>query len=359
MNIQDFPKELLDAAQEISLKQGDVLIHEGEEPTHFYFLISGGVEVLKKAKKGKEHQIAVLKEGKMIGEIGLIDKKKRSASVRALKPCSLLAFQINKLSQKDSDFLTSLLTRELADRLRDTNETTVVSLEKKLKEAKLRDQMGFTLIYFFATFAAYIILISVLTRFFAYTPYIFVSMTILLGTVSFIMMRRSGFALSFFGLVFKPSRQSIQEALLVSFFLIGLTTCVKWLYVQIKEIEGVPLIDPLYDHVSLTSFLIFIGIYIVIAPIQQLLARGILQSLMTYLLSNGRRKVWIAIVTSNLLVVTLHDKISLEIVACFFIPGMFWGWLYDKQKSLVGVSIGQILFGVWTFAFLGFMDIFY
>jgi membrane protease YdiL (CAAX protease family) len=32
-----------------------------------------------------------------------------------------------------------------------------------------------------------------------------------------------------------------------------------------------------------------------------------------------------------------------------FVAGLFWGWLYARQRSLVGVSISHVLLGFWAF----------
>jgi hypothetical protein len=31
-----------------------------------------------------------------------------------------------------------------------------------------------------------------------------------------------------------------------------------------------------------------------------------------------------------------------------FVPGLFWGWLYLRHQTLVGVSVSHLLIGLWV-----------
>ena len=49
-----------------------------------------------------------------------------------------------------------------------------------------------------------------------------------------------------------------------------------------------------------------------------------------------------------------HTYISLEFAIATFIPGISWGWLFQKQRSLVGVSVSHALIGLWIVFILNF-----
>jgi membrane protease YdiL (CAAX protease family) len=36
-----------------------------------------------------------------------------------------------------------------------------------------------------------------------------------------------------------------------------------------------------------------------------------------------------------------------------FVPGLFWGWMFAKQRSLVGVTVSHIAVGLWAIFALG------
>jgi len=64
-------------------KSGETVIEEGTKGTSAYIILSGTVGVLKRSG-GKEVQLATLGEGQVFGEMGLIEDRPRSATVRAL-----------------------------------------------------------------------------------------------------------------------------------------------------------------------------------------------------------------------------------------------------------------------------------
>jgi len=62
---------------------GSIIIREGDESTEAYIIRSGTADVLKRSKKGEDMVIGVLEQGGIFGEMGLIQDRPRSASVRA------------------------------------------------------------------------------------------------------------------------------------------------------------------------------------------------------------------------------------------------------------------------------------
>jgi ATP-binding cassette subfamily B protein len=69
---------------------GTRLVREGEAGSTFWLIARGLVEVYRTADDG-EHSIATLSDGDHFGEIALLDERPRTASVRALTECMLLA----------------------------------------------------------------------------------------------------------------------------------------------------------------------------------------------------------------------------------------------------------------------------
>ena len=69
----------------LEISEGEILFTEGEEGECVYFVIEGELEVIKEsATEGKEGVIiSRLARGRSIGEMSVIDKAPRSATVRA------------------------------------------------------------------------------------------------------------------------------------------------------------------------------------------------------------------------------------------------------------------------------------
>ena len=68
---------------------GKELFREGEPGDGLYLLVSGEINVVKHGKDG-EHLLAKLGPGAVLGEMSLITADARSATGRALGPCSVL-----------------------------------------------------------------------------------------------------------------------------------------------------------------------------------------------------------------------------------------------------------------------------
>jgi membrane protease YdiL (CAAX protease family) len=99
-------------------------------------------------------------------------------------------------------------------------------------------------------------------------------------------------------------------------------------------------------------YLLELGIYVVLAAVQEFLVRGVLQGSLQEFLT-GRHVIWKSILISNLLFSTLHLHLSVSFALMAFLPGLFWGWLYSRHRTLIGVTISHILIGAWIFYFLG------
>jgi CRP-like cAMP-binding protein len=65
------------------LKSGEFLFREGEMGQYVSFVVEGKLEVLKKSITGTEIAITTVTKGYSIGDMSLIDKTPRSASIRA------------------------------------------------------------------------------------------------------------------------------------------------------------------------------------------------------------------------------------------------------------------------------------
>jgi CRP/FNR family cyclic AMP-dependent transcriptional regulator len=65
------------------LAAGEIVIHEGAQPTFAAVLLSGVYKVVGLTETGREALVAVRIGGDLVGELGLADGEPRSASVRA------------------------------------------------------------------------------------------------------------------------------------------------------------------------------------------------------------------------------------------------------------------------------------
>ena len=72
-------------ADQLDLRAGKVLIREGERGREFFVIVSGEVDVHRKGRK-----VTTLGPGSFVGEMALLSKAPRSATVTAVTPVDVL-----------------------------------------------------------------------------------------------------------------------------------------------------------------------------------------------------------------------------------------------------------------------------
>lgn len=82
---------MLALAEHFPVQRGDVVFNEGDIGNSFYVLISGEV-VVEKTVAGKKANLARLEPGECFGEMALVDREVRSATVRALGEIVVMRF---------------------------------------------------------------------------------------------------------------------------------------------------------------------------------------------------------------------------------------------------------------------------
>ncbi|MDP3235232.1 MAG: cyclic nucleotide-binding domain-containing protein [Myxococcales bacterium] len=114
-------------ASEVPVTAGQVLFEEGELGDSIYVVVQGEVEVTRRDSTGSPACIATLGPQQFFGEMSLIDKEYRSATVRARTACELLHFTSDNLTSfrkhhRDGFTLIVInIARMLSARLREAN----------------------------------------------------------------------------------------------------------------------------------------------------------------------------------------------------------------------------------------------
>jgi CRP-like cAMP-binding protein len=132
-------KELLSIlaiAQGRQFEKGQHVINEGEHGNEMFVLFRGRVDVLKSG-----HRIAQLGAGGHFGEMGLVDRGPRSATIVAAEDTSAVSIDrdsLLRLMRRESLLAVKLLwsfVQVLGERLRNTNEA-LTALKVELDEAR-------------------------------------------------------------------------------------------------------------------------------------------------------------------------------------------------------------------------------
>ena len=114
-------KELYSVALKSSMdnfKENDFILKQGENANNLYVIISGDVEVLKNDVKINE-----LSSGDFFGEIAIVAKTKRTASVKATTQLSVLAFSEDSFNSLINEYpkISVHIMKEMTKRLLQNN----------------------------------------------------------------------------------------------------------------------------------------------------------------------------------------------------------------------------------------------
>ena len=121
---------IADSASEQTLRRGDVLFTEGDEPDQIYIVTSGRIAIANKSIDGRESVVALMEPGDLFGEMPLFDNLGRSAEARALEPSAVIAIPyepVRRLYREHPVELWSVV-KLLVGRLRSMDETLADSV---------------------------------------------------------------------------------------------------------------------------------------------------------------------------------------------------------------------------------------
>ncbi len=118
----------------LSLKPGEYLMKEGDLSTDLFFVKEGCLKIVKKSESGEEILITTIKAGEMIGEVGVLLHKRRSASAVALEESLVITIPKEKF---ESHFAAQpkwfkILFETVSNRLEDTTKWLVEERAKKV-----------------------------------------------------------------------------------------------------------------------------------------------------------------------------------------------------------------------------------
>ncbi len=381
-------KSILKLSTVATFNTDDILIQENELCDNIYIIIEGQVGIFKfDDHLDHSHQIATLGPNTVIGEITLLDNAPRSATVKALEMTQAIQLSREKLyatskSQWDQTAIASKLSqlaeaaknliteppfypimvqniaKELALRVRNTNDTVTEALRKELQQAKAQVAMGLLIVNVVAMLALYMITLKLLNEIHVQvstTSIVTVPVIIAFTSATFYIILKSGYPLDLYGITLKNWRKSLYEGAMLTVGMIVASIIIKFLFMElVPSYSARSLFDgQIITHLfPLRTEIFILVVYLIFVPLQELVTRGLLQSSFQEFLT-GKNKVYISIFLSNLLFSITHFHFPFMVASFVFVTGLVWGWLYSRHHTLVGVTLSHQIFGVWGLFFLG------
>ncbi|MFL0804060.1 MAG: cyclic nucleotide-binding domain-containing protein [Agarilytica sp.] len=136
----NLPQKSLDELEQLSVlrryPKNTILFIEGDESTHLYVIKEGKVSVSVAGEDGREVVLNHMSEGEYFGELALLDGKPRSATVRTITQCEVIAVSRSSFQDllKTSPEFVIQVTAELTSRVR--------KLTESVKDLALLDVYG-------------------------------------------------------------------------------------------------------------------------------------------------------------------------------------------------------------------------
>jgi CRP-like cAMP-binding protein len=352
------------------VEPGTVLVREGDPAGELFVIQEGSVDVTKRVAGAEhEHRIATLEVGATLGEMTLLDRAPRSATVRAATTTRVGILSMDRLQQlgrSEPDIerqLLANLSKELTRRLRFNNDITVAALEQQLALERTRAIMGrfvvfmaFVMVtYTFALYVATTLLSEEVTSSAITAP-----ITLIWAGLVYSLIRRSGLRFEAFGLTLRNRGPVIGEALIWTVYICVAATAVKQGLIwwdasfageHLFNLSG--LLDPETRAQDLRNSLLLAVAYGIVAPVQEFIVKSGLQASLQRCLVGPSVNLR-SVVISNALFASAHLHLSLSFAILSFFPGLIWGALFARQQSLLGVCVSHLLSGWFAFVVLGF-----
>jgi membrane protease YdiL (CAAX protease family) len=145
------------------------------------------------------------------------------------------------------------------------------------------------------------------------------------------------------GLTWKGSKRSLIESLVYTTPIAVFAIVLKLILMNTPSsaLYGKPLLSWEFSSLQLL-------IYTVSSLAQEFICRGFIQTNVEQMLT-GRYRSAIAIVTTSVLFGVVHLHYSTPTMVVTILGGIFFGWLYSRHRTLVGITIAHYILGILLF----------
>ena len=350
----------------MGFRAGEEIIREGDPADALYLMDEGEVEAIKASEGDK--LLARLSGGDIFGELALFTGKPRAATIRAKSEVSVFKLAKDDFEQlsRDHPKISGAFLNKLYARLGHAYRELEASEDGLRKANRMRTELAsvFTnvvLVMAIYTFVLGTVFSGKIAFFESIGKYEFIVSRLVEAMALFVIIKmvlNSGQPLRSFGLTTEGWRKSLLESLIVSALVMGMLLFLKWGAMSLfpgflweAPAPGVeaPLLSAKYLDWGYAS-------YIFVAPLQEFITRGAMQSSLQRLLVGKRSAFW-AIMVTSFLFGSMHLYASIGLSAMAIVTGWLWGWMFARQGNLLGVSLSHFLIGNFA-GLLGFWAIF-
>ena len=329
--------------ERVLLQKEEVLFEEGSNSKDIYILASGELRIFK-SREAEVYEITTQTEvGALIGEIAYLCDLKRTSSVAAVDSAVLYKLAEGEIGTEPQwqIFMKNVATKGL-EKVVVSDSSYMSSIKKTMELLEDRAASGLFFITTIIGFSLSVICVGIieLKNYSLHTSLsIWVQLLVLVAPPLFYVLKYR-VPLSEIGIHTRNLKTSLIRGLMIS-------AVYALLFIFVLYLTK----PALLKEITLDKFLNLGGLsYFFHSILQEILARGIMQTTMKKIL--GDERGYLAIFVSAVIFSIYHSPLGLFMVVATFVGGLFFGYLYHKDDSLVGVSIVHYVFGAFIFAVL-------
>lgn len=335
-------KKVAKASKIHHLKEGQNVIVEDEKSSSIYLILEGVLDVLKgDASKKESFFIASIAAHNFFGEMSFYDDSPRSTTVKTKTACTLLEISKEKilLCPKGKKIIEQIKyniihQKGFFDRLRISNSRLVESLQNEKRSLEIRNEFGN---FFILTVVQTIIVIlvnyilvqknEIKNHNFLYSNQFVWSYLVIVALPCFVFVLFSNKRFHDFGLTLGVARKTITDTL------IALVVIISALFVM------------QHYHLIKVARVFDVGalIYLFHAFLQEFVAKGVTQTALYEFF--GEKKVILPVLISSALFGIIHIHFGWQAVLITFGFGILLGFLFQRQRSIYGISLIHAILG--------------
>lgn len=346
VNIASVPScihELSASAYDVRFPDGALVIGEGDEGDHALLVAEGEIEVF---RHDSGTALARIGPGMLLGELALISGQPRAASARAIG--SVRCWRIDRAAYerylRHSPELENLFAKKVYAQL-SRSHASLQGQYKALEGADRRYRaLAFLFVAMMLMLSGYALLNALLLNGFAVPAdsslrfWFSRVMEISALSILVVLARGCGLDRTAMGVTHRHLGASLLAGLGISLPIMVLMVGLRLQFWP--PVAGQPVVDLGVLDWTYAS-------YLLIAPMQEWIARGVFQTSIERLLP-GKYRGLAAVVIASLVFSMLHLHLNPALAVVSLLSGLIWGALFVRYRNLAGVSLSHFLLGNWA-----------
>lgn len=332
------------AARHLELGSGDYIVREGAKSDALYLLLSGDAVAVRRAGDERDVRLNGVPAGEFVGELAFLDGGTRTSSVRAESPCRLIEISTEALESAEGGAavlgaLKGALAGVVVTRARRMSDDMLASLRRELEIKTLQNQFGHFLVFTIAIFLISTALFYLVAEEYVkdvYDPGFSWQAILFLAVPCLLVIKVMKIPLADLGI----RREGFRRALLQSVAACVVITIPAAIYLIFFKQTGTA--GPAPEGARVDG--LFLLQYFAHTVFQEVGSRGLLQGLFQKFLADTRGHR--AILLTSTVFASLHLAFGIDAVIITFFASIIFGYVYQAQKNLIGVTVLHYWLGV-------------